>query len=237
MARTSDAVLSSRTTKTQIHRLPLGFSRSYLIRQEGLILVDAGVPNKGEDFLRQIKRLSIEPQDISHILLTHGHWDHVGSAGEIRQLTGSKIAINHREKDWVEQALKPVPPGIGFWGRLIRDLALIPTFFVRFPGTTVDIVLADEEFPVHSWGINGKVLHTPGHSPGSMSLVLDTGEAFVGDLAMTGLPVGNKPGLPRYADDITAVPKSWRVLLDAGAKWIYPAHGKPFDARCLEKLL
>ena len=208
-----------------------------MIREEGLILVDGGTPNKEKDFLRQIRALSIEPEEISLVLLTHGHWDHAGSVNAIKRLTGCKIAVNHREKDWVEQALKPVPPGIGLSSRVFRHVATTVTFFVRFARTAVDLVLEDTEFSLESYGIHGKVLHTPGHSLGSMSLLLDTGEAFVGDLAMTGHPVRTRPGLPRYADDIDAVPGSWRLLLDRGAQWIYPAHGKPFSADVLEKLL
>ena len=58
---------------TEIHQLPLGACNCYLIREEGLILVDAGFPNQGKRFLKQLKDLSIEPKDISLILLTHGH--------------------------------------------------------------------------------------------------------------------------------------------------------------------
>jgi glyoxylase-like metal-dependent hydrolase (beta-lactamase superfamily II) len=66
---------------------------------------------------------------------------------------------------------------------------------------------------------------------------LDSGEAFVGDLAMNGLPLRLGAGLPRFAEDLGVVKKSWRLLLDRGAKWIYPGHGKLFKAEVLEKLL
>ena len=88
--------------KMEIHRLSLGMCYCYLIKQEGLILVDAGFPNQEEKFLKELKGLSIEPKDISLILLTHGHPDHIGSANEIKILTGGKVAINRREKEWVE---------------------------------------------------------------------------------------------------------------------------------------
>ena len=88
--------------KTEIHQLSLGICRCYLIKEEGLILVDAGFPNQGKKFLKELQNLSIEPRDISLILLTHGNSDHVGSLNEIKKLTGGKVAINQREKDWVE---------------------------------------------------------------------------------------------------------------------------------------
>ena len=66
---------------------------------------------------------------------------------------------------------------------------------------------------------------------------MDSGEAFVGDLAMNGLPLRLGPGMPAVAEDTAAVKESWRLLLDRGATWIYPAHGKPFKAEILEKKL
>jgi len=88
--------------KTEIHQLSLGVCNCYLIKEEGLIMVDAGFPNQGQKFLKELKDLSIEPKDISLILLTHGHWDHIGSTNELKRLTGGKVAINQPEKSWIE---------------------------------------------------------------------------------------------------------------------------------------
>ena len=222
---------------TEIHRLVLGFTYCYLIKEEGLILIDTGSPGKGSQFLKQIRRLSISPEDISLILLTHGHWDHAGSLRDLKETTGAQVAINHREKDWVEQGLKMVPPVFGPRRRLFRAIALTWTFFIRFHGTPVDVVLGDEDYSLEPFGISGRAVHTPGHSMGSMSLLLDTGEAFVGDLAMTGHPRRPEPGVPIYAESREAVKNSWRTLLDKGARWIYPSHGAPFKAETLAALL
>jgi len=70
-----------------------------------------------------------------------------------------------------------------------------------------------------------------------MSLLLDTGDAFVGDLAMNAFPMRIGPGMPIFAENVNALKESWRLLLSSGAKQIYPAHGKPFNADVLEKLL
>jgi len=222
---------------TEIHRLSLGFTNCYLIKQEGLILVDGGFPKKEKGFLKKLEELSIEPKDISLIVVTHGHYDHIGSINELKRLTGCEVAINQHEKDWMEQALKPLPPGVGLWGKIIVLIMKIYMPLVKFPGTPADLVLEDKEFSLESYGIHGKVLYTPGHTSGSMSLLLDTGEAFVGDLAMNGLPMRIRPGLPVVAEDVGAVKESWRLLLESGARWIYPAHGKRFNADVLERLL
>ena len=222
---------------TDIHQLSLGPCNCYLIREEGLILVDAGVPNQGKKFLKRLKDLSIEPKDISLILLTHGHWDHIASISELKEITGCKVAINQHEKDWVEQALKPLPPATNLWGNMLEVIMRVYLSFINFPGTPIDLVLEDEEYPLEYCGIHGKVLYTPGHSSGSMSLLLDTGDAFVGDLVMNGFPMRIGPGMPIFAENIGALKESWRLLLTSGAKLIHPAHGKPFNADELRKML
>lgn len=222
--------------KTEIHRISLGMCHCYVIKQEGLILVDAGFPNQGKKFLKQLETISIKPRDIPLIILTHGHADHIGSANEIKRLTGGKVAINQREKEWVEQALKPMPPPVGLWGKIMTVMFKWAMSRLSFPGTPVDLALGDQDFSLENYGINGKVIHTPGHTSGSMSLLLDTGDAFVGDLAMNGLPMRIGAGMPIFAEDTNAIKKSWRSLLNNGAKRIYSAHGKPFPADKLQKL-
>ena len=226
--------------KTEIHQLSLGvcnFCNWYLIKEDGLILVDAGVPNQGKKFRKWLKDLSIEPADISLILLTHGHWDHIASVSELKKLTGCKVAINQHEKDWVEQAIKSQPPGISLRSKVLTAIINVYLSFIDFTGTTVDLVLEDEEYPLESYGIHGRAIHTPGHSSGSMSLLLDTGDAFVGDLAMNGLPMRIGPGIPIFAENVGALKESWRLLLNSGAKRIHPAHGKPFNADELRGIL
>lgn len=224
--------------KTEIHKLSLGICNCYLIKEDRLILVDAGSPNQGKNFLKQLKQLSIEPKDISLVLLTHGHWDHIGSVKELKRLTDCKVAINQHEKDWVEQAFKQLPPGIGVWAKILGVVIKMSMPFVNFPGSSVDLALEDKELSLESYGIHGKVLYTPGHSSGSMSLLLDTGDAFVGDLALGGLPLRLGPGMPIFAEDTSALRESWSMLLARGANVIYPAHGNHFNADVLlQKLL
>ena len=101
---------------------------------------------------------------------------------------------------------------------------------ITVPATGVDRRLSDEVTSLAEFGIAGKVIPTPGHSPGSVSVLLESGEAFVGDLAMNRLPLRLSPGLPIFADDPDQVVQSWRRLLELGVTTVYPAHGKPFSA-------
>ncbi len=130
----------------------------------------------------------------------------------------------------LENSLKPMPPGITLWGKISIKLfswLLVP--FVHISPTNVDIILEEEDFSLEEYGISGNVIYTPGHSSGSVSILLDTGEAFVGDAAMNKFPLRLSPGLPIYAEDVGELKKSWEKLLGKNVKTIYPAHGNPFS--------
>jgi len=64
-------------------------------------------------------------------------------------------------------------------------------------------------------------------------VVLDSGDAFVGDMAMNGLPLTIGSNLPIFAEDMLALQSSWRKLINMGVKKIYPAHGNPFPIEML----
>jgi glyoxylase-like metal-dependent hydrolase (beta-lactamase superfamily II) len=72
---------------------------------------------------------------------------------------------------------------------------------------------------------------------GSVSVLLETGDAFVGDLAMSEFPLRFSPGLPILAEDMQKVRESWKLLLDQGVKMIYPSHGEPFPADVIRKAI
>jgi glyoxylase-like metal-dependent hydrolase (beta-lactamase superfamily II) len=200
-------------------------------------MIDGGAPKQVKGFIKAMGKLSIKPKDIRLIVLTHGHWDHIGSAKEIKELTGAKIALHKEEKDWLEKSLKPLPPGVTAWGKIFVKIMAMFMPLVHIPSTKVDIVLGDGDFSLTEYGIQGKIMHTPGHSMGSVSVLLETGDAFVGDLAMNMLPLRLGPGLPILAEDMQKVRESWQLLLDAGAKTIYPAHGEPFSVDMIREAL
>jgi len=221
----------------EVRRLPGAITTCYLIKERGLILVDAGPSQKSEQLLKKLQPLSVNPKDISLLVLTHAHWDHAGALSQWKGLSGCKVAVSHHEKEWVEKALNPQPGMLSVWGISMILLSRMLAPLHPFGGTSVDLSLDDGGRSLEPFGISGKVLHTPGHTPGSMSVLLDNGDAFVGDLAMNGFPARPGPGMPTLGDDANAVKRSWRLLLDSGAKRIHPAHGKSFDADVLRRKL
>ena len=169
-----------------IYPIPLGVDHCYVLQDKGCIVIDGGMPNQIDKFKKGLGKLPIEPGDVQLILLTHGHWDHIGSARDIKEYTGAQLALHQREKDWLEKSLKTLPPGVTRWGRtFVRIMAMFMSS-VHVPPTKVDMVLGDGEVSLTQYGIPGKIVPTPGHSGGSVSVLLESGEAFVGDLAMNG---------------------------------------------------
>ena len=217
--------------------IPLGFGQCYVLKGKGVIAVDAGEPKKVGAFVRALETTAIKPEDVNLVVLTHGHWDHVGSAGEIKALTGAALAMHRSEAPWLENSLTPLSPGVTVWGKILTAMHKVFMPFINVPAAKVDLVIGDDGLSLLDFGIPGRVLHTPGHSSGSVTVLLDTGEAFVGDLAMNRFPLRLSPGLPIFANDPAAVVSSWKLLLDQGASTVYPAHGKPFPATVIEKAI
>jgi glyoxylase-like metal-dependent hydrolase (beta-lactamase superfamily II) len=171
----------------------------------------------------------MDPSQLKLLILTHGDFDHIGSAAEVRQLTGAAVAIHKADKQNLEESLFNWPPGVTVWGRMSRYLFKPFLQFMRIPPVKADIDLNDSDFSLHPYGIDGKIVHTPGHTAGSVSVVLSTGVAFIGCLAHNGFPFRLRPGLPIYAEDMKALRHSWNLIISQGAKYFYPGHGNGFD--------
>ncbi|MBP1665320.1 MAG: hypothetical protein H6Q23_180 [Bacteroidetes bacterium] len=220
---------------TEIISVNLGVTSCYLILGKEIVMVDAGMPDKLQRFKKVLSKHRIDPTRIKLIVLTHSHFDHSGSARDIRDLTGAKIAIHESERECVEHNKVLIPKGVNFKGKITQPL--IFSFKIPFPKFTPDILLNNEPYPLSEYGINGQIIHTPGHTIGSLSVILDSGEAFVGCMAHNGFPFRWKPGLPIYAQDINAIKENWKTLIDKGISFIYPGHGKAFPIQVIKSKL
>ena len=220
----------------QIHTIAFGIVNAYLLKGEKCVLVDAGVPGGKKSFLRGLEKAGVKPGEIKLVIITHGHMDHMGIAKTLADTTGAKIAIHHRDRTWLETGVSPVPPGTTILGKVLSALGgRIPEISVE--PTKADIVLGDNGLSLEAYGIPGRIIYTPGHTMGSVSVLLEGGEAFVGDLAMSSRFMRLRPGPPIFAEDLESVMQSWNVLVESDGKTIFPAHGKPFSIDVFRKLV
>jgi glyoxylase-like metal-dependent hydrolase (beta-lactamase superfamily II) len=136
----------------------------------------------------------------------------------------------------MREGIVSIPPPVKTWGRFLSILFKTLSVLGRFQPVEPDIVI-EADVPLDEFGIHGRILSTPGHTPGSGPVLLETGEAFVGDLAVNSFPFRLGLGIPAVAEDVQTIYESWKKLLSGGAATIYPGHGKPFAAEHLRRKL
>ena len=202
-------------------------------------MIDAGGKNKTSALKKTLKEIGVEPNTIRLIVITHGHPDHLASAKDFKGLTGAKIAMHQLDKqcletgEWKETHSFKAAKG-STWGRLYSRL---PSMNDEIPTCEVEVTVGDDGLSLRDYGISGRIVCTPGHTKGSVSVVLDSGEAFVGDLAMNKFPLRLGAGLPILAEDIAAVRESLGHLLELNVTTVYPGHGKPFSMKIISEAL
>ena len=226
----SDSEREPVNTTVTVHRVNEAVSNAYLLETDaGLILVDAGIPYSEGLVIRKMKELGRD--DLKLIFITHAHIDHYGGANALREQTGALIAI-HRD-DAESMAVGRSELGtVGDWERT-SDAALpyIEPLLDVTP-TEADILLDDGD-SLEEFGINAYVLHTPGHTPGSSTLIVDDRLAFVGDLLASSN--GNVHAQQSFAEDWAQVKDSINRLRDVNPELIYPGHGsKPITREDLD---
>jgi glyoxylase-like metal-dependent hydrolase (beta-lactamase superfamily II) len=184
--------------------------------------------------LRKLSRLLDDPDDIGLILATHGHYDHIGAAPVVRETIGADLAMHAADAEWARTGdWVPLVPTTT-WGRMMfRLLSPMTRRLQRKNPVEPDLVFDDTGIALGDYGIPARIVPTPGHTPGSVSLLLESGDAIVGDLAMSGLPLVLKPSLATIAVDPEQMRRSWWHLVELGAETIHPAHGKPFPVDAL----
>jgi glyoxylase-like metal-dependent hydrolase (beta-lactamase superfamily II) len=145
----------------------------------GYIMVDVGMPNLEKQLDEVFNKARVDPKSVKLIILTHGHMDHVGSIAYAKQVTGGDVLCHQSYAQNLESG--EIEPAVAqnSTGRLLNFMTGLSG--TKFEGVKPDIVVTDE-FDLSGYGIAGKIIHTPGHSPSSLSIILDNGEALVGDI-------------------------------------------------------
>jgi glyoxylase-like metal-dependent hydrolase (beta-lactamase superfamily II) len=204
----------------EVHSLSLGMVRAYLLSfDQGLILIDAGMPGYANRVLRKMAALG--RRELGLIYITHAHIDHYGSAAALRRATGASIAIHHADEDAMSEGKSPLGEPRGR-GRIVSSFMPLAERLITLEPTKPDIVVHDGD-SLGGFGLDARVLHTPGHTSGSSSLIVDDKYAFVGDLLSTG----GKPHAQRlFAKDWSVIEESINRVRSAEPEWIYAGHGK-----------
>jgi glyoxylase-like metal-dependent hydrolase (beta-lactamase superfamily II) len=226
------------TGRTMIQQMNLTIANSYLVRTEKLILIDTGAPGSTRRIVQRLNRLGVAAQDIGLILLTHAHSDHAGSAKALRQLTGAPVAVHQDDAAMLRAGNNGHMLPVGLEARFSQAFVDKP-----FPALEPDIMLTSSSDLAH-YDVQARMLSTPGHTPGSISLIFDSGDAVVGDILRGGLMGGNflpqKPNYPYFLYDNAhkaTLLASIRQVLDAGAKRLFVGHGGPLHRTNVEAWL
>ncbi|MDR0649111.1 MAG: MBL fold metallo-hydrolase [Synergistaceae bacterium] len=202
------------------------------------LLVDSGKPRTVGALFSGIASAGCNPRDISLLVISHAHFDHVGGAGRLKRESGVPIAIHRSEADLLRTGGFEISDGLNGLGRYRAFLGrhVAPRRMFAFEPAEPDVII-DAERRMDDFGFAATIIHSPGHSRGSVSLLTDDGDLFCGDLAITQPLPGIWSHMPIYGSSVQDIKRSWRALLDRGAKHIYPSHGRDFKAEELEDLL
>lgn len=209
-----------------IYRIKASRSNIYLIAGKTLALVDAGMPGDGAEVIKAIDALGRDPKEVSHILITHGHIDHVGSLAFLKKATGARVAAGAGDIDFIQGKKKPWRMAReGFSGKLFKIILFFAeTFVFTYEPTAIDQVCSGGEVIDYNGGIT--VIATPGHSSGSISYYLpDKHILFTGD-ALSGEPHAKLPpreGCADYQQALASVKKIASLQLNICCF----GHGKP----------
>jgi glyoxylase-like metal-dependent hydrolase (beta-lactamase superfamily II) len=192
----------------------------YLIRIEtGFILIDTGISPMRAELVRELDRAGCEPGNLKLIVLTHGHGDHIGNSVYLRDVYGAKIAMHRGDSMMVERGSVET----GFIGRMVLPLIVFVAGIGKSECFEPDVYL-EEGQGLSEYGFDAKVLHLPGHSDGSIGILIPGGDLFCGDIFVNK----SKPARHSIVTDAAAFDASVARLKTLDLRMVYPGHGKPF---------
>jgi hydroxyacylglutathione hydrolase len=205
----------------------MGSVNCYLVQTgTGYALVDTGPANARAQLEGKLAAAGCRQGNLALILLTHGDFDHTGSAAYLRRLHGARVAMHRDDLGMVERgdmffnrssgnailrALSPLLFGFGKGNRFVPEL----------------FVEEGDDLSPHGW--EARILCIPGHSRGSIGILTAGGDLFCGDL----LENTAGPALGSIMDDPAAAEASLGKLKGLGIQMVYPGHGSPFPMAAL----
>ena len=185
-------------------RLKYGNTNTFYIPgKSGGLLIDTDYAGTLQAFFRALKTNHLELNDISYILLTHCHPDHIGLIGELQHLGVKPLLVD------IQLATVHFPDEIFGRDKHLR--------YTPIDEKQAAIISCDESMEfLRSIGIEGEIISTPSHSEDSVSVILDCGDCFVGDLEPYEYLNGYENNLQ--------LQKDWSLILSRNPKRILYAH-------------
>ena len=201
-----------------------GLVNVYLIAEpDGYVLIDTGFPKSAEKILKGFEELGVAPNQIRHIILTHAHPDHIGSAAALKKATGATVYAHADDVSIIESGtgFRKVSASPGLRNRIMTRILAGRLSAVE--PTTVDERIADgDSFPFDH---DLKAVHIPGHCAGQIALLWNRngGVLFTADACI------NRGGMKLTAatEDLEEAQRSLAKLAGLTFKFACFGHGPP----------
>lgn len=194
------------------------------------ILIDTSVPRLWKKL--QIRLDSLGIKTVDYLILTHAHFDHAGNASRIREKFNSSVIVHKEEAVQLSIGDNVVPEGTNFITRHLVKLFGKRVFSILRYDPCIPDILTGSVYDFNETGFNAYLLHTPGHTVGSVSLIIDNEVALVGD-AMFG--VFRWSVFPPFAQDKDLMVRSWGKLLETECSVFLPSHGTANNRIIIQK--
>ncbi|MFZ1976368.1 MAG: MBL fold metallo-hydrolase [Bacteroidota bacterium] len=212
-----------------IELITLGFVNSYLVKlKDGYLLIDTGLNTSWSQLEGKLLAEGCLPDRLKLVIITHGDFDHTGNCAALQKKYKVKIAIHSADSSMVENGARLKRHIRTFAGKIRIVLSKLRRRKFKFETFKPDIFLTDGQI-LNEYGFDAKVIHTPGHTKGSISILTNDGDLFSGDTI--GLTKKGTVDLSAYIDDMQEINKSVKFLKTLKVRRFYPGHGKPFEMK------
>ncbi|MFD7733935.1 MBL fold metallo-hydrolase [Kitasatospora phosalacinea] len=216
-----------------LYRIGNDIVAAYLVvTDEGVTLVDAGIPGQWSELLAQLSELGLGPTDVRGVVLTHGDGDHIGYAERLRSEFGVPVYIHAADAARARGEVKVKPN----WGKFRIGATAGFLWYAGRRGGLNPVYLKEvkeiADGDVLDLPGRPRIVSLPGHSPGSVAVHVPAVDAvFVGDGLTTRhvLTGSHGPQPAPFTDDPSGALDSLDRLAGIEATWVLPGHGTPWN--------